>query len=80
LSREDIAAIIKAIVNLKHKTMIMLGYGCGLRVSEITALQVNDIDGKRRLLFVKKRERQKRQGNKLKPCIADNVAGVLQVI
>jgi site-specific recombinase XerD len=54
LSREEIAARIKAIENLKHKTMIMLGYGCGLRVSEITALQVNDIDGKRRLLFVKK--------------------------
>jgi integrase/recombinase XerD len=39
LSKEEMIRLIKAIENLKHKTMIMLGYACGLRVSEITGLE-----------------------------------------
>ena len=54
LSKEEIAAIIRAIKNTKHKTMIMLAYGCGLRVSEITALHVQDVDGHRRLLMIRR--------------------------
>jgi len=54
LSKEEIAALLRAITNVKHKTMIMLGYGCGLRVSEITALRITDLDENRRLLTVKK--------------------------
>ncbi len=34
--------------------MVMLGYSCGLRVSEITNLRIPDIDENRRLLLVKK--------------------------
>ena len=52
LSKEEIIRLIKAIENLKHKTMIMLGYACGLRVSEITRLELKDVDEDRRLLFI----------------------------
>lgn len=69
LNKEEIAAIIKAIQNLKHKTMIMLGYGCGLRVSEITALHINDIDGKRRLLFVRRAKGKKDRIISLSPAL-----------
>jgi len=54
LSKEEIAALVRAIDNVKHKTMIMLGYSCGLRVSEITGLKVTDLDEDRRLLVVRK--------------------------
>lgn len=54
LSKEEIAALLKAIENVKHKTMIMLGYSCGLRVSEITALRITDLDENRRLLIVRR--------------------------
>ncbi len=69
LSKEEIAAIIKAIWNVKHKTMIMLGYGCGLRVSEITALQVSDIDGNRRLLFIRLAKGKKDRVISLSPAL-----------
>lgn len=69
LNKEEIAEIIKAIQNLKHKTMIMLAYGCGLRVSEITALTVNDVDGKRRLLMIKKGKGKKDRVISLSPAL-----------
>lgn len=54
LSKEEIALLLRAIENLKHKTMLMLGYSCGLRVSEITGLKLTDVDENRRILLIKK--------------------------
>ena len=39
--------MIKQTENLKHKTMLMLVYGMGLRVSEIINLEITNIDSKR---------------------------------
>lgn len=51
-SKEEMIRLLKAIENMKHKTMIMLGYGCGLRVSEITGLKITDVDEDRRILHI----------------------------
>lgn len=69
LSKEEIALLLKAIVNLKHKTMLMLGYGCGLRVSEITGLQITDIDENRRLLFIRRAKGKKDRVINLSPAL-----------
>ncbi|OGF36092.1 hypothetical protein A2482_03200 [Candidatus Falkowbacteria bacterium RIFOXYC2_FULL_48_21] len=44
LSREEIAAIIAAIANTKHRLLVALAYGAGLRVSEVVRLKVRDVD------------------------------------
>jgi len=44
LSREEIKSIINLIKNPKHKLIISLAYGAGLRVSEVVNLRVNDIN------------------------------------
>lgn len=44
LSRQEIGAIINSIKNLKHKLIISLAYGAGLRVSEAINLRVKDIN------------------------------------
>ncbi len=44
LSRSDIVKIIDSISNQKHRIMIALAYGAGLRVSEAVSLRVGDID------------------------------------
>jgi len=44
LSRSEIAKIIDATNNLKHKLIISLAYGAGLRVSEIINLKVQNIN------------------------------------
>lgn len=44
LSRSEIKKIIKITENPKYRLMISLGYGCGLRVSEVINLKVADLD------------------------------------
>lgn len=44
LSREEIDKILSVIRNGKHKLMIALAYGAGLRVSEVVNLRVRDVD------------------------------------
>jgi len=44
LNREDIGRMIGVIRNQKHRLLISLAYGAGLRVSEVVALRVRDLD------------------------------------
>ncbi|MFA5737165.1 MAG: site-specific tyrosine recombinase/integron integrase [Candidatus Paceibacterota bacterium] len=43
LSREEINQIINTIKNNKHRLLIALSYGAGLRVSEVIRLKIRDI-------------------------------------
>ena len=47
LSKEEIIRIINVTKNLKHQTIIMLGYSAGLRVGEVLSLKPADIDSQR---------------------------------
>ena len=67
LSKEEMIRLIRSIDNVKHKTMIMLGYGCGLRVSEITGLTPTDVDEDRRLLLIKRGKGKKDRVVSLSP-------------
>lgn len=53
LSEDEVAAILKALDNLKHKTMIWLIYAAGLRRSELVGLKIKDIDSKRMVINIK---------------------------
>lgn len=44
LSREDLARLFEAAANLRTRTLLMTAYAAGLRVSEVCALRVADID------------------------------------
>jgi len=43
LTRDEINLILSNIKNTKHRLMIALAYGAGLRVSEVVALKVRDV-------------------------------------
>jgi site-specific recombinase XerD len=47
LSREEIERLFQAALNPKHRTVLMLTYSAGLRVSEVARLKVGDIDSAR---------------------------------
>lgn len=53
LSKEKVAAILRAIENRKHKTIMSLIYASGLRAGEVLNLKVTDIDSKRMLITVR---------------------------
>jgi len=59
LSKAEVAAILKAHTNVKHKTMLSLIYACGLRRSELLYLKPTDIDSKRGLLIIRQAKGRK---------------------
>jgi integrase/recombinase XerD len=59
LSKEEVKKIIMAPVNLKHRTMLTLIYGCGLRRGELLALQPADVQSARNLLLVRQSKGKK---------------------
>ena len=52
LTRTEVAAILDACDKPRYRTMLTVCYGCGLRLSEVLALRVGDIDGERKLLRI----------------------------
>ena len=54
ISKEEVIAIIEHTNNLKHRCIVQLLYGSGLRRSELLNLKLNDIDSKRMLIRVKR--------------------------
>jgi site-specific recombinase XerD len=53
LSREEAVRIVNAPRNLKHRLLLILAYSAGLRVSEIAALRVSDMDSARGVILVR---------------------------
>ncbi len=52
LSKEEIKRLFAATDNIKHKTALMLGYSCGMRVGEVSELKVNDIHFERNVIHI----------------------------
>ncbi len=52
LTQYEVRAILGCLTNPKHRMLLELCYGCGLRVSELVQLRVSDIDGERSLLRI----------------------------
>ncbi len=79
LSRKEIREIIDTISNSKHKLLIALSYGSGLRVSEAISLRVTDIDLEESIIHLKqgkgKKDRITVIPKKLKTDIQNLIAG-----
>ncbi len=52
LSPEEVVRLLDAAPGLKYKAALSVAYGAGLRVSEVVALKVGDIDSKRMIICV----------------------------
>jgi site-specific recombinase XerD len=52
LSKQEVWAMLKACTLLKHKVLIGLLYGCGLRCLEVRSIRLQDLDFDRRQLKV----------------------------
>jgi site-specific recombinase XerD len=53
LSGTEVERLLAALPGKKVRTIVMLAYGAGLRVSEILKLRIQDVDGKRMVLHIR---------------------------
>jgi integrase/recombinase XerD len=53
LSPEEVARLLHAVSNRKHRLLLSTIYAAGLRVSEVVGLQVGDIDSRRMVIRVR---------------------------
>ena len=67
LSPEEVARLLDAAPGLKYKAALSVAYGAGLRVSEVVALKVSDIDSKRMLLRIEQGKGRKDRHAMLSP-------------
>lgn len=79
LSRNEIARIIRNTKNSKHRLLIALAYGAGLRVSEVVDLKVKDINLDELTLHIKQAKGKKDRitvfPEKMKTDIQNLIAG-----
>jgi site-specific recombinase XerD len=68
-NQDEITAIIKAAGNIKHRTMLMLAYSSGLRVSEVVSIKTIDIDSKRMCILIRQAKGKKDRMVTLSPVL-----------
>lgn len=56
LNKQEVRALLKAPKYLKHRLMLGMLYGCGLRSYELCKLLQSDIDFDRKTVFIKKQK------------------------
>jgi integrase/recombinase XerD len=69
LSLEEVKSLIVAANNLKYRTALSVAYGAGLRVSEVVALKVTDIDSERMVLRIEQGKGKKDRLAMLSPVL-----------
>ena len=59
ISEEKVLEALFAVVNLKHKTILLLAYSAGLRVSEVVNIKPEDINSDRMQIFISRAKGKK---------------------
>jgi site-specific recombinase XerD len=75
LSREEVKSLLQAPRNLRHRTMLAVLYGSGLRVAEAARLKVCDIDSPRNVLWVRLGKGSKDRQTLLSPRLLELLRG-----
>jgi site-specific recombinase XerD len=79
-TREEIMKLLDAVPNIKHRAALMTCYAAGLRVAEVVALRLSDIDSDRMLLFVHDGKRRKDRMVPLSKTLLDFLRGYWKAV
>jgi len=71
LSVDEVKRLIDACHSPKYTTAMSVAYGAGLRISEVVALKVSDVDSDRMVLNVEQGKGKKDRLAKLSPMLLD---------
>ena len=78
LAEKELKNLFKALANIKHKAMLFTAYSAGLRVSEVAALQIKDIDSGRMQIFIRQAKGKKDRYVTLSPVLLDILRSYLR--
>lgn len=67
LSATEVAEFFQHVCTIRYRAALMTAYGAGLRVSEVVALRISDIDSQRRLIRVRQGKGKKDRYAMLSP-------------
>src|ERR1019366_4567136 len=67
LSQQEVARFFDHVPSIRYRAALMVAYSAGLRVSEVVALKVEDVDSQRMLLRVQKGKGQRDRYAMLSP-------------
>ena len=73
LSRQEVTRLLDAASNPKYRAALAVAYGAGLRVSEVVALKVSDIDSTRMILRVEQGKGHKDRYAMLSPLLLEHL-------
>jgi integrase/recombinase XerD len=59
LSQKEVKELLQAPILLKHRTIIAILYGCGLRCQELRKLQIRDVDFERNMIHIRQSKGKK---------------------
>jgi len=80
LTPEEINKIINTISNIKHKLIIKLLYGCGLRVSEVINLRIEDFNFDEGLIHIKLAKGRKDRFVKIPDSLKENLENFSKIL
>lgn len=73
MSMEEVHQLLHQAQNVKHRTLLLTIYSCGLRVSEAVHLKVTDIDSKRMVVRVEQGKGKKDRYTILSHALVDQL-------
>lgn len=73
LSRAEIQKMLNAVTNRKHRLMLALAYGAGMRISEVQNLRIADIDFDEGVVCIRQSKGKKDRLTLLSERIADDL-------
>ncbi|TXG36718.1 tyrosine-type recombinase/integrase [Seonamhaeicola maritimus] len=79
LSLEEVSLILDATRNIKHKTILSVIYGCGLRISECINLKIEDIDSSNMRVWVRNAKGKKDRITLLSPSLLEQLRAYYKV-
>lgn len=71
LGEHELEKLFRVVRNLKHKTILLTAFSCGLRVSEVIKLRWRDIDTERMQIFIERSKGKKDRYVSLSPVLSD---------
>lgn len=77
LSETEVATLLRAVDNLKHRCILMLIYSAGLRLSELVGLEIRDLANDRQQLMVRGGKGNKDRITLLSPKAMDAIQAYL---